>query len=103
MCYYYYDLKKKLIIITIYLLFKFLRPDIVIQIQNSIVTLELTVCHETNLIPAQQRKIDKYRSLKDNLLPVYAKHDLLQFTVEVSVLGFISNLKPFTFQIAENM
>jgi hypothetical protein len=72
----------------------------VIQLQNSIVTLELTVCHETNLIPAQQRKIDKYRSLKDNLLPVYAKHDLIQFTVEVSVLGFISET---VHQNVENM
>jgi len=39
--------------------FHSLRPDIVIVNQNIIVTLELTVCHESNLINSKQIKTNK--------------------------------------------
>jgi len=42
------------------------RPDIVIVNQNIILTLELTVCHKTNLINSKQFKTNKYASLCDH-------------------------------------
>jgi hypothetical protein len=41
------------------------RPDIAIADSNSICTLELTVCHETNVVSSRDYKSDKYKSIAD--------------------------------------
>ena len=77
------------------ILFNNLRPDLAVLYLNKIVILELTVCHETNLAAAKLRKLNKYRDLKQNLNPPFSHHDIKIATLEVSVLGFISDLNPF--------
>ena len=44
-------------------LFNNYRPDIAIVDSNSICTLELTVCHETNVLSSRDYKRDKYKNI----------------------------------------
>ena len=76
-------------------IFNSLRPDLVIQFNNKLAVLELTVCHETNFEKAKQRKLNKYSHLENNLNSAFQGHDILLSSVEISVLGFISGLNPF--------
>ena len=55
-------------------------------------SIELTVCNELNFESARQRKINRYIDLKSNLHDSYLCYNLIQLTIEISVLGFISNL-----------
>lgn len=76
--------------------FKSFRPDVVIlDGSKSITTLELTVCHETNIKLARERKTAKYRNLSSDLHDKYSNYTLKQFFIEVSVLGIISDLSEF--------
>ena len=43
------------------------RPDIAILSSDQIICLELTVCHETNVINSRTFKQSKYMTLQDNL------------------------------------
>src|SRR6218665_3192134 len=70
-------------------------PDTVIIQKKSISTLELTICHETNATTSKNFKISKYKNLKYNLLPEYATYNLAHYTVEVTSLGFISDISDF--------
>lgn len=88
---FYADLPHRAPISTI---FHTLRPDLVIQLNNKIMVLELTVCHETNFSAARERKISKYCNLKNYLVPPFLNQDIILSTVEVSVLGFIADLNP---------
>jgi hypothetical protein len=76
-------------------LFHSQRPDLAIITGNKITVLELTVCHETNLESAKLRKLEKYENLRQNLNPAFCNCDLKIFTLEVTVLGFISDLSSF--------
>src|SRR6218665_1463851 len=80
---------------TISGVFRSLRPDIVIIQKKSISTLELTICHETNATTSKNFKISKCKNLKHNLLPEYAKYNLAHYTIEVTSLGFISDISDF--------
>ena len=71
-------------------------PDIEIVNSNSISTLELTVCHETNVVKSREFKQSKYIHLKSNLLPEFQHFDLNQFTIEIMTLGFISDSSQFS-------
>jgi len=73
--------------------FKSLRPDIVIVSASAkrVVSIELTVCHETNFESARLRKMNRYANLKSNLCDLYSCYNLIKFTIEISVLGFVSN------------
>ena len=77
-------------------LFISLRPDIAIKSQNRISTLELTISHETNMKASKQFKSSKYNTLYQNLLPEFSECELLNNTVEVSSLGFISDISVFS-------
>ena len=77
-------------------LFTSFRPDIAIVNSNSISTLELTVCHETNIVKSREFKQSKYIHLKSNLLPKFRYFDLNQFTIEITTLGFISDSSQFS-------
>ena len=72
-------------------LFRNLRPDIVLLKRDSLVSIELTCCFETNLINSRNYKIDRYCNLEEDCnLNVKVK----KLYVEVSSLGFLSkNIK----------
>ena len=55
-------------------------------------SIELNVCNELNFESAGQRKIERYIDLKSNLRDSYLHYILIKHTIEISVLGFISNL-----------
>ena len=63
---------------------------------NSISTLELTVCHETNVVKSREFKQSEYIHLKSNLLPEFNRFDLNQFTIEITTLGYISDSSQFS-------
>ena len=53
-------------------LFSSLSPDIAILTSYTVDTLELTVCHETNLAKSKQFKEMKYADLHENVQPQYS-------------------------------
>ena len=73
------------------------RPDIVIYDNSTITVLELTVsvCRETNLCKSKLYKQSKYKNMKDHRQAPFSKHTVSVCTLEVSVLGFISNMSDF--------
>jgi len=75
--------------------FHSLRPDIVIVNQNKIVTLELTVCHETNKINSKQFKTNKYAFLFDHLTDKYANCIVSPHTIVVTTLGIVFDINTF--------
>ena len=80
------------------------RPDLILLDNSKIAGLELTICHEKNILKSRSFKINKYRDINLHLQPKYKKHRLQVFTIEISVLGFISNLNDFcTFFKIPNM
>ena len=72
------------------------RPDLALLDDCSIIILELTVCHETNLAKSKLFKTAKYSSISDHLLIQHKGNAVKLHTVEVSTLGFVSNLSEFT-------
>ena len=76
-------------------IFLSVRPDIVIASPNRIVTLELTICHESNMLKSKAFKDNKYSTLKDDLMPKYQRCPLKQYTIEVSTLGLVSYINEF--------
>ena len=75
--------------------FDSLRPDIAIKSNDSIITLELTICHESNISSSREYKINKYKNLTNHLLPSVSHYSLNRFTIEVTPLGFISDMSNF--------
>ena len=71
------------------------RPDLIIYNNASISVLELTVCHELNLLKSKLNKQNKYKYLKMFLQPRFRNHIINVFTLEVSTLGFISDISKF--------
>ena len=77
-------------------LFNNYRPDIAIADSNSICTLELTVCHETNVVSSRDYKRDKYKNIADFRSTLAGNRKVYSHTIEISTLGFISNINDFT-------
>ena len=77
-------------------LFKNYRPDIAIADSNSICTLELTVCHETNIVSSRDYKRNKYKNIADFGSTLAGNRKIYSQTIEISTLGFISNINDFT-------
>jgi len=77
-------------------LFTSKRPDIAISDNTSLITLELTVCHESNMITSKQYKLDKYQCLADCRVHKERHKSLKNYTVEVSTLGFLSSTANFS-------
>ena len=73
-------------------LFSSLRPDIAILTSSTIETLELTVCHETNLAKSKQFKKMKYADLQENVQPQYSDLKINRHSIEVTSLAFISDI-----------
>ena len=70
-------------------IFSTVRPDLVIVKEKSVLIVELTICHETNLRSSKEYKENKYKNLKDFKTEIIADHDLVLTTCELSVLGFL--------------
>ena len=77
-------------------LFESFRPDLAIADANSITVLELTVCHETNLLASKEFKRNKYKNLAHNTTSLVGSKTIVTLTLEVSTIGFISDSMPFT-------
>ena len=79
-------------------------PDLILLDDSKIAVLELTICHEKNILKSRSFKMNKYKDIDLHLQPKYKKHRLQMFTIEISVLSFISNLNDFcTFFKIPNM
>jgi hypothetical protein len=76
-------------------LFQSMRPDIAILGPSSIDTLELTVCHETNLSKSRQYKQSRYANLKSNLNQNYKNFEITNHTIEVTCLGLVTDISQF--------
>jgi hypothetical protein len=77
-------------------LFNNYRPDIAIVSNNELHTLELTVCHETNLVKSRVYKEQKYANLANALTSLMEGKILHTHSIEVSTLGFISSTSEFS-------
>ena len=73
-------------------IFTSLRPDIVVKHRKRISTLELTICHETNVIASRTYKQKKYKDLSRNLRPEFASLKISNYTIEITSLGIISDI-----------
>jgi len=71
-------------------LFTGLRPDIVFIKGDTVPLLELTVCHETNIISSKRFKIDKYKFLDNHKTSIIDNHKIKVNTCEITVLGFLA-------------
>ena len=76
-------------------LFHSLRPDVAILSANSVDTLELTVCHETNLANSKQYKSLKYADIRSDIKESYSNFKIKNYTIEVTTLRLISDTKQF--------
>ena len=63
---------------------------------NSICTLELTVCHESNMVSSRDYKRNKYKNIENFGSVLAGNRKIYSHTVEISTLGFISNISDFT-------
>jgi hypothetical protein len=70
-------------------LFVAFRPDIVFVGKQKAYVLELTVCHETNMISSKNYKLNKYKDLQNAKSEILRNHDITVMTCELSVLGFL--------------
>jgi hypothetical protein len=76
-------------------LFSSLRPDIAVVLKDAVYLCELTVCHETNLCKSRDYKRHKYAAIRLNLNDVHNHYAVKLYTVELSVLGFLSDCTDF--------
>lgn len=77
-------------------LFQSLRPDIAIVRDGVINLCELTVCHETNLRKSRDYKLAKYANIECNLTTGFKAYAVKLNSIELTVLGFISDSSVFT-------
>ena len=77
--------------------FHTLRPDIVIvdRASQSVNTLEFTICHETNMQKSKLYKTNKYDNLFNYLTSEYCLYTVHSHTIEISTLGFVSDITQF--------
>ena len=71
-------------------LFTGLRPDLAFIKDNTVYVLELTICHETNIISSRNYKLDKYKDLDKHKSSFLQHHNIKVYSCEVTVLGFLS-------------
>ena len=77
-----------------------LRPDIAVIRSRTIHICELTLCHETNLCLSKDYKLRKYQDIHTNLsIPFCNFYNDLN-TIEVSVLGFMSDITKSVEQVS---
>ena len=70
-------------------MFHSLRPDIVLVKDDTVITLELTVCHELNLRKSKMYKLNKYKDLYSHVMDQFTGYTMKFYTIEVTTLGFV--------------
>ena len=81
-------------------LFSTLRPDIAVTHNSTVYVWELTICHESNFRKSKDYKLMKYKYIKENLHVQYLDFNVDLNTLEMSVLGFMSNSSNFVSKVA---
>src|SRR5882757_1109156 len=76
-------------------LFIGVRPDIAVVCNENIFVLELTVCHETNIVKSNEYKQNKYKNISSQGSTLADGKIISAHFIEVNTLGFISNLENF--------
>ena len=69
-------------------------PDIAIADSNSICTLELTVCYETNVVSSRDYKRDKYKNIADFRTTLAGNRKVYSHTNEISTLSLTLMILP---------
>jgi len=72
------------------------RPDLAIAGLDCIHVLELTICHETNMIRSRDYKKNKYKDIAQHGSTLAGNRRIVCHSIEISTLGFISNISDFT-------
>lgn len=67
-------------------IFKNLRPDIAVVYMNNVHILELTVCHETNLVKSKEYKRTKYAAIQSDCVDKFKALNFVLHTVESTTL-----------------
>ena len=76
-------------------LFQGVRPDIAVVDSHDIHALELTVCHETNLVKSRAYKTNKYENFVILGYILAEERSIIAHFVKITTLGFISDLSIF--------
>jgi hypothetical protein len=71
-------------------LFLGFRPDLALVDANKIIILELTVCHETNVVTSRAFKRNKYLNIARAKSSLVKNHLVKVCTLEVTTMGFVS-------------
>lgn len=88
------------------------RPDLVLIKNNKILAIELTICHETNIMSSKEYKLNKYTNLHKYKVAPFQNFDLSLTTCELTVLGFLQfdrklfanfNIPQFDDQLIKNL
>jgi len=58
--------------------------------------LELTVCHETNLVSSHNYKKNKYKDMGNFGSTIAANRKISPYFIKIATLGFISEISIFT-------
>jgi len=70
-------------------LFKSIRPDLVLKKDKKLLAIELTICHETNLLSSKSFKESKYKNIDKQKTELIKDCNVSLSTCEVTVLGFL--------------
>ena len=62
---------------------------------HEINTWELTVCHETNFVSSKLYKVNKYTMLYKDATSLIENKKIINHTLEISALGFVSDSSSF--------
>ena len=77
-------------------LFQSYRPDIAVACADFICVLELTVCHETNMIHSHDYKKNKYKDIGRSGSTLAGNRKIVPHFIEISSLAFIVDISDFT-------
>ena len=68
------------------------RPDIAVVCADSVYVLDLTVCHEINMIRSHDYNKNKYKDIGHYGSTVAGNRKIVPHFIEVSTLGFIADI-----------
>ena len=72
-----------------------IQPDLVFFDASKVAVLELSICHESNILKSRSYKVNKYSDIEPHLNPKFLSHNIQLYTAEISDLGFVSDLSDF--------
>jgi len=72
------------------------RADVAVVTDREIHTWELTICHETNMLKSCAYKQNRYIHIDSAATLLAGDKKTVTHKIEVSTLGFVSNVSDFT-------